>query len=98
MKSSNLLIPIAFLIFACGHTKQTVKESVVEESKLSVDTIESSTKTQTNKAEVDITQIDWLDFESAIEKNKTHKKLIFIDIYTDWCGWCKKMDATTIPS
>src|SRR5690606_14417368 len=20
---------------------------------------------------------------------------IFIDIYTDWCGWCKKMDATT---
>ena len=22
-------------------------------------------------------------------------KKIFIDMYTDWCGWCKKMDATT---
>ncbi|MBL7896947.1 MAG: DUF255 domain-containing protein, partial [Crocinitomicaceae bacterium] len=23
------------------------------------------------------------------------KKFIFIDIYTDLCGWCKKMDAST---
>ncbi|MCC7232616.1 MAG: DUF255 domain-containing protein [Bacteroidia bacterium] len=23
-----------------------------------------------------------------------HKK-IFIDVYTHWCGWCKKMDAST---
>ena len=22
-------------------------------------------------------------------------KKIFIDVYTDWCGWCKRMDATT---
>lgn len=22
-------------------------------------------------------------------------KKIFLDIYTGWCGWCKKMDATT---
>ena len=20
---------------------------------------------------------------------------VYIDMYTDWCGWCKKMDATT---
>ena len=23
------------------------------------------------------------------------KKKVFIDLYTDWCGWCKRMDATT---
>lgn len=22
-------------------------------------------------------------------------KKIFVDVYTDWCGWCKRMDATT---
>jgi len=41
------------------------------------------------------TVINWMTFEEAIEANKTEPKLIFIDIYTDWCGWCKKMDQTT---
>lgn len=39
--------------------------------------------------------INWMSWEEAIEaSNKTPKK-IFIDMYTDWCGWCKRMDATT---
>ena len=32
---------------------------------------------------------------AAIDKNAENKKFIFIDVYTDWCGWCKKMDAST---
>lgn len=39
--------------------------------------------------------IEWLDFETAIDRNQLEKKFIFIDMYTDWCGWCKKMDAST---
>ncbi len=31
----------------------------------------------------------------AYNLNKKKPKKIFIDVYTDWCGWCKKMDATT---
>jgi len=40
-------------------------------------------------------EIKWYDFEEAIALNKTNPKLIFIDVFTDWCGWCKKMDAST---
>lgn len=40
-------------------------------------------------------EITWYDFETAIDKNEEDRKPIFIDIYTDWCGWCKKMDAST---
>ena len=43
----------------------------------------------------DTAKIEWTDFEGAIDKNAKDKKLIFIDIYTGWCGWCKKMDQTT---
>jgi thioredoxin-related protein len=39
--------------------------------------------------------IIWYDFETAIEKNSKARKPIFIDIYTSWCGWCKKMDNST---
>ncbi len=39
--------------------------------------------------------IQWMSIEEAQEAMKTQKKKLFIDLYTDWCGWCKKMDATT---
>jgi thioredoxin-related protein len=40
-------------------------------------------------------EVKWMTFEQAVEKSKTEKKKIFIDVYTDWCGWCKVMDKKT---
>ncbi len=40
-------------------------------------------------------EVNWLSFEKALELNKVNPKPILVDLYTDWCGWCKKMDATT---
>lgn len=39
--------------------------------------------------------VNWLSFEEAVEKSKKEKRKIFIDVYTDWCGWCKVMDKNT---
>ncbi|MDH3698525.1 MAG: DUF255 domain-containing protein [Flavobacteriaceae bacterium] len=41
-------------------------------------------------------QVQWLSWEQASEMvaNGTDKK-VFIDVYTDWCGWCKRMDKDT---
>jgi len=39
--------------------------------------------------------VKWLTWEEAVEKNKTEKKKIFVDVFTDWCGWCKVMDKNT---
>jgi len=45
--------------------------------------------------------VEWMTFEEAIaaakadkEAGKTPKKM-FVDVYTDWCGWCKVMDEKT---
>lgn len=40
-------------------------------------------------------QIEWMKFEEAVEANEFQKKMLFVDVYTDWCGWCKKMDKET---
>ena len=40
-------------------------------------------------------EIKWYEFEEAVAKTDEEPKKIFLDLYTDWCGWCKKMDAST---
>ena len=42
-----------------------------------------------------IAQVNWITFEEAEANHKTESRKIFVDVYTDWCGWCKKMDAST---
>lgn len=39
--------------------------------------------------------VNWYTWEEAVEASKTEPKKVFVDIYTDWCGWCKKMDKST---
>jgi len=40
-------------------------------------------------------KINWVTIEEAQELHKKNPKKIFVDIYTDWCSWCKRMDAET---
>ncbi len=39
--------------------------------------------------------VKWLTFEEAIVLHEKQPKKILIDLYTDWCGWCKVMDKKT---
>jgi len=34
----------------------------------------------------------WLSLEEGIAKAGEENKLILVDVYTDWCHWCKEMD------
>lgn len=40
-------------------------------------------------------QIRWMKFEEAIAANSKSPRMLLIDVHTDWCGWCKKMDKET---
>lgn len=39
--------------------------------------------------------IQWMTWEEAMAKQKVEKRKIIVDIYTDWCVWCKRMEEGT---
>ena len=39
--------------------------------------------------------INWMTIEEAEAANKKEPRKVIIDVYTDWCGWCKRMDKNT---
>lgn len=41
----------------------------------------------------EVKELPWLkDKDKALAMAKEQKRMIFVDMYTDWCGWCKKLD------
>ncbi len=40
-------------------------------------------------------ELKWLDWNTGYPLAKKTNKIVLVDAYTDWCGWCKKMDKDT---
>lgn len=45
--------------------------------------------------ENEISSKEWTSVEKAVTLAKADQKKILIDVYTDWCKWCKVMDEKT---
>ena len=39
------------------------------------------------------TPIVWKSFNEGVELARSSNKKVLVDVYTDWCTWCKKMDS-----
>jgi thioredoxin-related protein len=39
--------------------------------------------------------INWLSIEEAYALTQKKPRKFVVDVYTDWCGWCKVMDRET---
>lgn len=45
--------------------------------------------------EVDAAKLNWMTLDEVTAKLQTEKRPVLIDLYTDWCGWCRVMDKRT---
>lgn len=43
-------------------------------------------------------RFEQLSLQQAFVKARLENKLIFIDVYTSWCGYCKQMDQNVFSS
>src|SRR6266849_719012 len=37
-------------------------------------------------------ELKWKAFDNGFLEAQKGKKKVMLDVYTDWCGWCKKLD------
>jgi len=40
--------------------------------------------------------VNWKTFDKGLKDAAAGKKYGFIDVYTDWCGYCKMLEGTTL--
>ncbi|MDD5569848.1 MAG: DUF255 domain-containing protein [Bacteroidales bacterium] len=98
MKKKIFILIISLLpVIGFSQVKQTTtpKKTTTQKPKQAPKTVKATKgKAEVKVAEPD-TVIKWYTFQQAMELNKKNPKKVFIDLYTDWCGWCKRMDAVT---
>ncbi len=51
--------------------------------------------TAAQEAEAGEGNVNWLTMEEAQELFDEEPRMIFVDVYTDWCGWCRRMTSET---
>ena len=56
---------------------------------------DAANKTSTFTVEQVATSLDWMSIDEFDKLDMTGKKGVLVDVYTDWCGWCKVMDKQT---
>lgn len=42
------------------------------------------------------TQVNWKSFDKGLKDAAAGKKYGFVDVYTDWCGYCKLLESKTL--
>jgi len=36
--------------------------------------------------------LSWLDWDAGLQQARQRQRPVLVDVYTQWCGWCKRMD------
>lgn len=37
-------------------------------------------------------RLAWRDWDAGLREAKQSGRPVLVDVYTDWCGWCRRMD------
>jgi thioredoxin-related protein len=94
MKYKLGLLLLGFMLLSCKAPKATATattNNVPAEKPVISRTENSGRQPVTPPANT----LVWLDFETGYKKAVAENKILLVDMYTNWCYWCKVMDKET---
>lgn len=77
----SLIVCCLFMSFSAPNTDNGQTEKIVNNN--------------ANNNDNNLSVIKWISFEEAMRKSQKDPKKVFVDIYTDWCLWCTRMEKST---
>ncbi len=90
-----LVIGMLLFLTACGGNEQA-NGSKADGQKAETGTPASSNvKTADGNGDAEAGKVNWLKIDELEAAAANEKRKVMVDLYTDWCGWCKKMDKAT---
>jgi thioredoxin-related protein len=97
-KASSRYYPVLFLLqlllaSVLANAQQTAIVQASEQATASL--FEPMSDNTAERMEEKAEGVQWMTFEEAMKAMEEEPRKVFIDLYTDWCGWCKRMDANT---
>lgn len=90
VKKAFYFILVGIVITACSPKESATSSSENETVKPSDPILAKIYEIEHNDS-----SIVWLSIEEAENLTDKSPKKIYVDFYTDWCGWCKVMDKKT---
>jgi len=95
LKIRNITFIAALVLLCNALTAQKAKRKTVpQKKKTEVTATTSIDKVPIAKAEPQ-NELKWYGFEEGYKIAVKEKKILLVDAYTEWCGWCKVMDRET---
>lgn len=89
------ILSIPFVLGACNKSTPPTASAGAPDTEVRNTEAAPAPTPNIASAEKATEKIQWLTMEQAAERIKTEPRKVFIDVYTDWCGWCKKMGKDT---
>lgn len=92
-----LLAAISFVFFtACASdNNQTQSPANKKETGTQTNTQKKSAGQEAVTAQKVDGTVNWLNVRDLENAQQSDKRKVMVDLYTDWCGWCKRMDKAT---
>jgi thioredoxin-related protein len=92
MKTFIVALALSALTFGCSSSNKEADTASNQTSGAQSTATSSAISGPAAASTSAATSAAFVSYEAAVDKARTENKYVFVDIYTDWCTWCHRLD------